>query len=495
MCKYLIIGETELHQNNVTDLLEAERIFENSKLKQYVCKKIAECVNVKNYLFYFELSKTFYLKDLLDFLFNMLFQCYLTKSNNKVFYDLKYEDFLTLVSWSELKIDSELEIFNAIVDWINHKESERKVHFDELFKRVRLPLLTEEIILNVIQTHPLFSNSFNCKSFILKALKIKRNKHKFPSSVLLQNRCYFRQIDHKEIVFILGKKLKKSTEHLKPRAVAYKIDGSSLKKIRESPPMCEQTRPRRAVVVGRKIYCIGSTNHYIRGNKSFEVYSNGKWTKLTKVPTHQSGFCMCAFMGKIRVFRGHFAADSFAYDPQQDEWERTAEMVFKLRDSSCAVFNGKCAVVGGYDHVGRNSNRVEVYDHHLNKWSLLHARMLIGRIAPGLLTVGNKLYVVGGRVGRQRENLDSHEVYDALSGRFCFIAPTSIRSFPFRGIRLIVSGSKIFVHKMKAVTGADEVKVYDVAMNEWQTAKAMKMEGREDDFVYSAVVLQKCLEN
>ena len=503
MCEYLIIGETELHQNNVIDLLEAERFFENSKLKKYICEKIAECVNVKNFLFYFKLSKTFYLKDLLDLLFNMLFQCYLTKNHSKIFYDFKYEDFLTLVSFSELQIDSELEIFNAIVDWINYKRIERKVYFDELFERVRLPLLTEEIIFNVIQTHPLFSNSFNCKNFVLKALKIKKNKHKFPTSALLQNRCYFRKIDHKEMVFILGKKYGK-TEDVRPRAVAYKIGGSSLKKIRESPPMCEQLSLRRAVVVGREIYCIGATRHFPRCNDAFEVYSSGKWTKLAEIPTPDSGFCACSFMGKIRVFRGHFSADSFVFDPRRGEWKRSAKMICKLRDSSCAVFNGKCTVAGGYALSGglsgglynfefRISNRLEVYDHHLDKWSFLHARMLIGRIAPGLLAAGNKLYVVGGRTNIYKCNHDRHEVYDALTSMFSFIAPTPMRSFPLKGIRLVMSGSKIIVHKVKAVT-CDKVKVYDVAMNEWQTA-TLKMEACGDDFVCSAVVLQRCLKN
>ena len=96
--------------------------------------------------------------------------------------------------------------------------------------------------------------------------------------------------------------------------------------------------------------------------------------------------------------------------------------------------------------------------------------------SPGLLPVGNKLYVVGGRTGRWRAN---HEVYDALTGRFCCFAPTSMRFFPFKGIHLMVSGSKILVHRMKAAT--DEVASYDVAMNEWQTT-VMKMEACGDDF-------------
>ena len=487
------LGKTEVDENNLVDLLEAERLLVNSNLKLYICEKVVEMLTIKNCCFYLELSKLFCLKDLRDFLYNNIFQCYLTKFNLRLFYELSFKDLLILIS-SELQTDSELEVFNSIVDWINYKESERKIYIDKLLKFVRLPLLTKEIIVNVVKAHPLCSNNLNCRTIIDKALEIKKNKHQFLSSIFLQNRYYGRKIDNKEIMFIGGKHEKTTKDSFKPLAASYKIDSLGIIEIKRSSVMNEQIKRCISLVIGTKIYCLGGCD-CDDFNEVFQVYCRrtDKWKSLDQHPHYGGDFCACSFMGKIYVFGKAFSTISFVYDPEKNSWKRIADTINKRECSSCTVFQGQCTVVGGDTSCNVFSKSVESYDHHLNKWSLL-PDLQVGRKLPGLLAKGNKLYVIAGAYS------NTHEVYDSLTKQFTFIAPNS--DFMFFHCFLFANGNNVFVLRSilrSALDSADNTNVriptYDIVDNKWHTT-TMNFVGslRIDLFGYSIVTLQNYLK-
>ena len=166
----------EVQESNLIELLEAERLLENFNLKMYICEKVFEMLTIKNCFFYFKLSEIFYLNDLQDFLLNTFFKFYITKFNLELFRELTYTDLVILISSSKLQTDSELEVFNCVVDWINYKKLERRIYIDKLLSLVRLPLLTNDILVNCIRPHPLCSNNLKYKSIVDKALKIKKYK-------------------------------------------------------------------------------------------------------------------------------------------------------------------------------------------------------------------------------------------------------------------------------------------------------------------------------
>ena len=116
-------------------------------------------------------------------------------------------------------------------------------------------------------------------------------------------------------------------------------------------------------------------------------------------------------------------AHNMEYDAEKDKWKSIAVRERRFR-ASCAVFNGQCVVVGGYV-VGRENYCVwtrtaESFDRRLDNWSLFPP-MKAGRQFPGLLPMGNKLYVIAGAKGLHS---DTHEVYDCLTKQFTFIAPS-----------------------------------------------------------------------
>ena len=78
--------------------------------------------------------------------------------------------------------------------------------------------------------------------------------------------------------------------------------------------------------------------------------------------------------------------------------------------AACTLFEGKIVVTGGCFY----SYSVEAYDYYENKWTYL-PHMIESRNSHASVSMGNKLFVVGG------EHTSSCEVFDSFSRKFTLI--------------------------------------------------------------------------
>ena len=479
-------------------------------------------LTLENYYFYFKLSKLLHLRHLKEYFYNLFLQHYLVKVEEKIFYELTYEDVANLVASSQLKVDSEIEVFNAVIDWIKYKEHERKQFIHELLKLVRLPLLTKELLVDAVQAHPLCFSSFKCKKIISTALKIKENKHICSPKSLLENRHYSNILNNKRAMLIGGKD--RATKDVRKFSCLYEVDGLKLKKCKTTSEMKNQRSNCRTFVIGTKIYCFsgGYTNGGL-GLNSLEVYctTSDCWKSLAPLEgagfvATRKNFCGCAFMGKIYVFHRPYDMRAYptcsVYDPEFDRWEgRAGRMKVSRRHASCAVFDGKCAVVGGTENYTEmdGTRSVEVYDPHLDKWSCLPAKMLASmRLDPGVVSRGDKMFVIGGTEKlSEREfcfwgDRATHEVYDRQTNQFTFIANNYFAdqfAYTYKNYNscrlgcLHAVADKIFVFDdVFDDDGSLKVPTYDVTRNTWFETR-IKASVIEDISEYSFAALQKYL--
>ena len=110
-----------------------------------------------------------------------------------------------ILSCDELQISSELELFNAAVDWINYNKVKRAKHMKTFLKLIRLPLLTTEILTDIIKSNNLCKDCFECISTVDNAIKSKTYCKDRAANVQFQNRFYSCEFETKKIMFIGGR--------------------------------------------------------------------------------------------------------------------------------------------------------------------------------------------------------------------------------------------------------------------------------------------------
>ena len=116
-------------------------------------------------------------------------------------------------------------------------------------------------------------------------------------------------------------------------------------------------------------------------------------------------------------------------------------------------------MTGGYDGVNRvKLSSVEAYDYYENKWDFLPC-MINKRCLHGAVSMGNKLFVIGGDYNT------SCEVFDSISIKF-----TSIKQLVqscFKYVSAVSIGDKVLIFGSGYRAGKERCYTYYVDENEW----------------------------
>jgi N-acetylneuraminic acid mutarotase len=184
--------------------------------------------------------------------------------------------------------------------------------------------------------------------------------------------------------------------------------------------------------------------------------------------------------------------NAWEYDPVADEWKELAPMPTKRGAASAGVVNGKIYVTGGANslpgmtengiHPARPHNvvaTVEEYDPATNAWKTVRP-LLLARNHHVTVGVGDKLYVIGGRVGgafisSASNNVDLVEMYDPAADLWTprTRMPTA-RSAIGAGLynnHILVAGGEGQDQRFLAAFKA--VEAYDTALNRWEVLPSM----------------------
>ena len=168
--------------------------------------------------------------------------------------------------------------------------------------------------------------------------------------------------------------------------------------------------------------------HVVIGNVAAE-----EWEVVSQLPTGRQAFSTAVVGGKIYLIGGNLFENEKGgpfgrslvevYDPQNNSWQRLADMPTPRLLSRAAAVNGKIYVVGGYSAIDRRIANikmlkvVEVYDPQTDTW-VRKQGMSQARILFGAGVVAGKIYAIGGENlfdFEKPQRLDQMEVYDPVS--------------------------------------------------------------------------------
>ena len=164
------------NENNI-QLLKVCKILLDERTANSTGKQIETKITVSNSLKWFIISKLFILKKVSKTSLGIIERWFTTVADTEDFLELDFISLSAILNSSELLIDSELQVFNVINDWLNHESIERSKHAKNLLKKVRLSLLTVPALNNILEKNSWIVLNNECSKIIKKVIEYK---NKFP---------------------------------------------------------------------------------------------------------------------------------------------------------------------------------------------------------------------------------------------------------------------------------------------------------------------------
>ena len=324
-------------EDNVVLSMKTNKIILNAANEIETYRFIKTKNNTDSIVFYY-LSNIFKLSKLCDDSVSTIERCFpmIVEYNN--FLELDFLSIRKILSNNGLNIDSELQVFNAVVSWLCYDITERRKYAIGLLPKVRLSLLSIPALKQILDKVLSYSIGSECVN-IIESVLLKKNQLKL--NYFVQKTRYCNQTNF-EILVCGGKN------------ASYEVN----KNVRSfnANNFCEahylsQAKMRRifkAVSIKGKVYVFGGDTE--SGFWSVEKYSpdTNTWEHVTDMMDNRKGFVACSFMHNVYVVGGSLGSSlantCFEFDTKCREWKKLSSMSVAKVSTACSVFEGKVVV-------------------------------------------------------------------------------------------------------------------------------------------------------
>ncbi|XP_029112971.1 kelch-like protein 3 isoform X2 [Scleropages formosus] len=419
---YIYTAEIEVTEDNVQVLLPAASLLQLMDVRQACCDFLRTQLHPTNCLGIRAFADLHACTQLLGQAHAYAEQHFSEVMLSEEFLGLSLQQVCSLISSDKLTVSTEEKVFEAMISWIKYDKEARLEHMPKLMEHVRLPLLSRDYLVQIVEEEALIKNNSTCKDFLIEAMKY----HLLPA-------------DQRHLI---------KTDRTRPRTPV--------------------SLPKVMIVVG------GQAPKAIRSVECYD-FQEDRWYQVADLPSRRCRAGVTFMGGRVYAvggFNGSLRVRTVdVYDAMRDQWSPVPSMQERRSTLGAAVLGDLLYAVGGFDgSTGLSS--VEAYSYKTNEWTFV-APMNTRRSSVGVGVVDGKLYAVGGYDGASRQCLSTVEQYDPISNQWCYVADMSTRRSG--------AGVGVLSGQLYAAGGHDgplvrkSVEVYDPSSNSWRQVCDMNM--------------------
>ncbi|XP_061643794.1 kelch-like protein 3 isoform X5 [Phyllopteryx taeniolatus] len=411
---YIYTAQIEVTEDNVQVLLPAASLLQLMDVRQACCDFLHSQLHPSNCLGIRAFADTHACTQLVGQAHAYAEQHFSEVVQCEEFASLSLQQVCSLFSSDKLTVATEEKVFEAMIWWIKQDKGARVEHMPKLMEHVRLPLLSRDYLVQIVEEEALIKNNNTCKDFLIEAMKY----HLLPA-------------DQRHLI---------KTDRTRPRTpvsipkVMMVVGGQAPKAIRsvECYDIQEDRWYRVAELPSRRCRA---------GLSTVEAYNpkSDEWTYVTPMNTRRSSVGVGVIDGKLYSVGGYDGASRQClstveeYDPASDQWGYVADMSTRRSGAGVGVLGGQLYAAGGHDGpLVRKS--VEVYDPSSNTWRPVCDMNMCRRNA-GVCAINGLLYVIGGDDGSC--NLSSVEFYDAAVDKWSLVPTNMSNGRSYAGVAVI----------------------------------------------------------
>ena len=391
---FIYIGEVCVSEENVRKLIAASDILKMQKLKELTCRFYEKRLCPSNCLSIAALAIEFSCETLREAADKFILEHFLEVSKYNEFQDLGYSHLVSILQADNINVSREEQIFTAAMEWIYHDLPNRKQYLFNLFKCIRLLLLSKYFVIDVLEKDEILMGDPQCKDLIQNCkniLTLPDRKHIFVHEDMGRPRMFS---DICEVILVCGGNQERMSSNEVLCYVPQKDFWYPL------APLMKSRYKSSSVVLNNEVYCIGGMYEGLSPLKNIERYSftMDKWIDSSPFPNPISGHTSCVFNGEIYVVSGtedeSLSSFVWKYSIKRGIWIPVQNMLIPRRDSAVAVHN-HLYVIGGYGPGGQSLASVERFNPYQNQWAKTFP-MNSPRANASACCIGDKIYVFGG---------------------------------------------------------------------------------------------------
>ncbi|EFA08330.1 ring canal kelch homolog [Tribolium castaneum] len=420
LVEYVYTSEVQVTEDNVQVLLPAANLLQLTDVRDACCEFLQVQLHPTNCLGIRAFADLHGCLELLAHAESYIEQHFIEVVECEEFLTLSHQQVSKLICSDRLTVPSEEQVFECVIAWVQHDLDARHKHLASLMEHVRLPLMSQEYLMQRVEEEPLLKADLQCKDYIIEALKYHLLKG--------DNKTTFR------------------TPRTKPRQPV--------------------GLPKVLLVVG------GQAPKAIRSVECYD-FKEEKWYQVAEMPTRRCRAGLAVLHGKVYAvggFNGSLRVRTVdVYDAALDQWNTCDHMEARRSTLGVAVLGNCIYAVGGFDG-STGLNTAEMYDPTTAKWRSI-APMSTRRSSVGVGVLYGILYAVGGYDGASRQCLSSVECYTPEID--CWT------SVPDMGCRRSGAGVGVLEGVLYAVGGHDgpqvrkSVEAYDPVKRLWTAVSDM----------------------
>ena len=414
--EFIYTGTVEVTQENAEELIAAGNYLIIPSLKTISGRVLERKMSYANCI------STFYLAE--------KYECDELITNSRLFIHknivavAKLDEFLLLqakeierwISSDEITVNEEADVFKIILDWVNHRKSERKTVFEELFGHVRLGFLLRDCLEDVVTNELVRENSACVKLVMDAAMKMAtfldedhllQSPRKGQETRVIVARggkytfCYIPEENlWKRLPDGLKDERASSNQMIKFRNQLFIFsEWDDTERYDPAFNVWSELNLRRnyskLVVLKGEIYAVSDS--------IIEKYNVKRCTWETLISScqgYRENACVIAagshlylFGGRIR-HREEYVAKAQRFDTVENKWEEIADMHEGRSDAFGVATENKIFVAGGL-RSGTKLKTCEMYNTSTNEWQLV-ANLNVPRSCGSMVCLNGKLYVLGG---------------------------------------------------------------------------------------------------
>ena len=159
MLSYFLTDNAHKDDYELAKVIRFNSICLNTDVDKKISRIIDQRKAIKNAATFYQLARHFNLPIFREVLLSYIEFCFTMIVDTKSFSELDFRSVLTIIASSNLRTDSELEVYNAAEIWLSYNIEERSKFAKRLLQKIRLTLLSNQCLKNLLDNVSTFSVS------------------------------------------------------------------------------------------------------------------------------------------------------------------------------------------------------------------------------------------------------------------------------------------------------------------------------------------------